>query len=379
MPPYHLGFIIEQALGHVTHGQNLQALVPQDPAVRAHWALPAFPVAGTAARIPLYKSNWTVRAGLRTRRLLRRMARQAPLDALFFHTQVTAVLNPDWLRRLPSVVSLDATPMQYDELGDVYSHETGPAWLEQAKWRLNHRCFHAARHVVAWTRWTHDSLVRDYGVPPEKISVIPPGVDTRAWQRPTPRTAHADPVKILFVGGDLARKGGLLLLDAFRGLRAQTAVELHLVTRTPVPAEPGLFVYHDMQPNSPRLRQLYHAADLFCLPTFGDCLPMVLSEAGAAGLPAISTRVAGIPEIVRDGETRLLVPPGDAAALTHALAALVHNPQRRLALGETAVAHTTAHFNAAANAARLLALLKHVADSASAYPLPSAAARENVY
>ncbi|MCA9935426.1 MAG: glycosyltransferase family 4 protein [Anaerolineales bacterium] len=362
MNKYQIAFIIEQALGHVTHGQNLRALVPQDTAVQAHWALPEFPVSGLAAKIPLYKSNWTVRAGLRSRRLLRQMARQTRLDALFWHTQVTAVLNPDWLRRIPSIISLDATPLQYDELGEFYAHEPGPAWLERQKWRLNRDAFRAARHIVGWTHWTKEGLVRDYEVPPHKISVIPPGVTVADWLRPTPRAAHTGPVKILFVGGDLARKGGLLLLDAFRTLRERHAVELHLVTRDKVAAEPGLFVYNNMQPNSAPLKQLYFGSDIFCLPTFGDCLPMVLSEAGAAGLTAVSTRVAGIPEIVQHGETGLLVPAGDTAALTQALEQLVLDGELRRRMGETAVARITAHFDADKNAARLLALLKQVAD-----------------
>ena len=73
-------------------------------------------------------------------------------------------------------------------------------------------------------------------------------------------------------------------------------------------------------PNSPELIELYHGADVFCLPTLGDCLPMVLSEAGAVGLPLVSTDVGAISEIVRDGETGLLVPVGDADALAAALA-----------------------------------------------------------
>lgn len=361
---YQFGFIIEQALGHVTHGQNLRALASQDPAVQTHWALPEFPVTGLAARIPLYKSNWTARAGLRSRRLLRQMAGQTRLDALFWHTQVTAVLNPDWLRHIPSVISLDATPLQYDELGEFYAHAAGPAWLERWKWRLNRNAFRAARHIVAWTDWTKEGLARDYEVPPDKISVIPPGVTVADWRRPVNRPAPpaAAPVKILFVGGDLARKGGLLLLEAFRALRQRHAVELHLVTRDAVPAAPGLFVYNNMQPNSAPLKQLYFDSDIFCLPTFGDCLPMVLSEAGAAGLTAVSTRVAGIPEIVADGETGLLIPTGDTAALTQALETLILDEALRRRMGATAVARITAQFDAAQNAARLLELLKQVAD-----------------
>ncbi|MCA9929482.1 MAG: glycosyltransferase family 4 protein, partial [Anaerolineales bacterium] len=250
--------------------------------------------------------------------------------------------------------------LQYDELGEFYSHAAGPPWLEQQKWRLNRDCFRAARHIVAWTRWTKDGLVRDYEVPPEKVTVIPPGVNTHEWLRPEPRRLHNGPVKILFVGGNLARKGGLLLLDAFRALRQKYAVELHLATRDPVVEEPGLFVYNDMQPNSDRLKQLYFDSDIFCLPTFGDCLPMVLSEAGAAGLPVVSTRVAGIPELVHEGETGLLVKAGDQAALTNALEILVKYPDQRLQQGEKAVQVITEGFDAALNAVCLLDLLKGV-------------------
>ena len=362
MTTYHFGFVIEQALGHVTHGQNLQRLVPQDAEVRPHWAFPTFPVTGWAAKIPLYKSNWTVRAGWRTRALLRQMARQTQLDALFFHTQVTAVLNRDWLNHYPSVVSLDATPLQYDQLGAFYSHETGPAWLERRKWLMNRDAFRAARHILAWTEWTKKGLVEGYEVRPDKVTVIPPGVDVAEWSRPQPRTLHDHPIKILFVGGNLERKGGLLLLEAFRALRPRYPIELHLVTKDSVAEEPGLFVYNNMQANSTPLKQLYFDSDIFCLPTYGDCLPMVLSEAGAAALPVISTRVAGIPEIVQEGETGFLVEAGDAAAITHTLETLITNPTLRLAMGDKANTLIATRFDAQQNATCLLTLLKQVAN-----------------
>ena len=83
--------------------------------------------------------------------------------------------------------------------------------------------------------WTKLGLVRDYEVPADKITVIPPGVNVQEWRRPTPRVPHTDPVKILFVGGDLERKGGLVLLEAFRALR-HLGLELHLVTKDRLPA-----------------------------------------------------------------------------------------------------------------------------------------------
>ena len=371
---YEFGFLLEQSLGHVTHAKNLLTNVALDPEVRAHWGLIDFEVTGVAGRIPLYRSNWTLRAGVCAYREVARMNRQARLDALFFHTQVPAILAQRWLRKIPGIVSLDATPLQYDELGMFYKHEQGPAWLEAWKWRLNRDCFKSARRLVAWSEWTKRGLVQGYGVPADKITVIPPGVNVHEWRRPTPRVPHAGPVKILFVGGDLERKGGLVLLEAFRALR-HLGLELHLVTKDRLPPEPGIFIYNNLEANSQPLKDLYHACDIFALPTLGDTFAMVLSEAGASGMAIISTNVAAIPEFVRNGETGLTVPAGDAASLTQALRDLATNPAFRILLGEHAMAHASRHYDAPTNANRLLGLLKAEASAARADRLAASTER----
>lgn len=356
---YNIGFIMEQALGHVTHTMNLQTNVPNDPEVRAYWGLIPFQTTGIVSHIPVYNSNWTVRAGLRARRAVAGIARQTRLEALFFHTQVPAILATSWLHKIPGILSLDCTPIQFDELGTYYQHEQGPKWMESLKWRLNRDCYRAARHIVAFCEWTKRGLIDDYEVPADKITVIPPGVNVLDWKRPAPRVRRDGPVKILFVGGEFKRKGGLDLLKAFRRLHAQgKSIELHLATRDQLAPEPGVFVYNNMQPNSALLKQLYFDSDIFCLPTYGDCLPMVLSEAGAAGLPSISTQVAGIPEIIANGDTGFIGPPGDVAALNQALVTLIDNPDLRLKMGESATKRVAAQFDAERNTFLLLALVK---------------------
>ena len=92
--------------------------------------------------------------------------------------------------------------------------------IEQLKWRANRACFARAAMIVTWAEWTKAGLVERYEVPADKVVVIPPGVDYERWaavgapQRR--RRARTAPVRILFVGGDLERKGGLVLLDAVR-------------------------------------------------------------------------------------------------------------------------------------------------------------------
>lgn len=360
---YELGFVVEQALGHVTHAKNLVYHVAEAPEVSAHWAMVPFDVDGPGARLPVYRSNWTVRAGVRARRAVREMRRSTRLDAIFFHTQVPAMLNIDTLRRIPSVVSLDATPLQYDLLGAFYEHRVQPGWAERLKVRWSQACFGAARHLVTWSEWARQGLIRDYAVLGEKITVIPPGVDVRAWARTEPRADVDGPIRLLFVGGDLRRKGGLDLVAAFERLD-DLDVELHLVTRDQLDPRPRVTVHNGMEPNSPALKALYHSCDVFVLPTYGDCLPMVLSEAGAAGLPSVSTRVAAIPEVVVDGDTGLVVPPGDVDALASAIRRLVEHPGERRRLGARAQEHVCRHYDAGANTRRLLAILEQVADGA---------------
>lgn len=370
---YRIGFILEQTLGHITHSQNLQTNVLNDFSVDAHWGLLAWETVSLARRVPIYNSNWTIRAGLKARKIIAALHRRVGLDALFFHTQVPAVLSTRWMQHIPSVVSLDATPLQYDRFGEFYAHAIAPAWLERWKWARHRACFCEAHHVVTWSEWAKQSLINEYEIPTKKITVIAPGVDTHQWTRHRRGQQHTQVIKILFVGADLERKGGLLLLKAFRRLRhrslcqpggAAIELQLHLVTRTKVPEEPGLFVYNDMQPNSTPLKRLYSDSDIFCLPTYGDCFPMVLSEAAAAGLPVVSTRLAAIPEIVEDGETGFLIPAGDAQALEAMLQGLIVDADLRAQMGARAAAVAGERFDAGCNTLRLLELLKCVVDEA---------------
>lgn len=361
-----VGFLLEQTLGHKSHAANLYRILPTietiDPVFRSvHYEL-----SDPFVHLPGY-SNWTVRAGVRTGRMLREMSQPRPVDALFFHTQVIATLAGRWMKRIPSVVSLDATPTQYDEMGLLYGHRVASPGVEAVKHVVNRRCFRLAATLVTWSDWCRDSLVEHYQVPSKKIIVIPPGVDLRQWARPAEHPRD-NVVRILFVGGDLRRKGGHLLIEAFRRIstlaRSSTdapTIELHLVTDADVPSEPGLHVHHKVSPNSPELIDLYHRASIFCLPTLGDCLPMVLSEAGAAGLPMVSTRIGAIGEIVEDEDNGLLVEPGDLDALVVALGRLVASPELRLRMGRRAERVVAQRFDADVNVARLVGVLGDLA------------------
>jgi len=99
--------------------------------------------------------------------------------------------------------------------------------------------------------------------------------------------------------------------------------------------------------------RLLAGSDLLVLPSLHDAFPTVLMEAMAAGLPVVASNVGGIPEIVTDGTTGLLVPPGHPPALADALTALVSSPQRREAMGAAGRARARSLFSMEAWLSRL--------------------------
>jgi glycosyltransferase involved in cell wall biosynthesis len=362
-------FVMEQTLGHVTHYQNLRLAAERQSAIVPTWLPVAFPVAGFERYVPAYRDNWSVRASVRARRMVSRELSQRHYDALFFHTQVTALFSPRLMRRIPTVVSLDATPLNYDTVGAAYGHRPASgSWLDRRKLAMNRDVFAAARALVTWSDWARASLIADYGVPRERISVIAPGA-ARAYfamgeERPF-ATAAARPVRLLFVGGDFVRKGGPLLLEAVREARTQRAFELHIVTQRPVQASPGVIVHNGIGPNSPELFRLFRDADAFVLPTMGECLAVVLMEATAAGLPVISTAVGALTEAAIHGRSAIVVPPGDGRALRAAIEAIVDDEGLRTRLGRAGHALARAKFDAERNGKALLALIDSVARPAS--------------
>ena len=90
---------------------------------------------------------------------------------------------------------------------------------------------------------------------------------------------------------------------------------------------------------------ILRASDVFVLSSRVEGNLMSVMEAMAAGLPVVSTAVGGVPELVREGVTGLLVPSEDAGALAQAMQALVDDPVRRQAMGAAARQHAVAHFD----------------------------------
>lgn len=347
--PYRIGFVLEQALGHVTYGRNIATAVSRRADVDPVWLEVPWEPPTRIARLPVIRNNWTLRASLEARRLWANAGAQ-DFDALFLHTQTVSLFAAGLMRRVPTVLSLDATPINFDAVGAAYGHSGGNAVIERVKLRAHRRVSAAATLFTTWSQWAKDSLVEDYGADPSRIRVLHPGADLTLFPfgKAPRQPAEGRPLRLLFVGGDFERKGGDLLLRLLDGPLAGRC-ELDVVSNASIPAMPGMRQHRNVGPNSPELIALYQQADVFVLPTRADCLAVVLGEAMAAGLPIITTRVGAHAEAVRDGETGYLIESEDIAALQDRIEGFIARPGSAPAMGQRSRAFGEERFDARKN------------------------------
>ena len=200
----------------------------------------------------------------------------------------------------------------------------------------------------------------------QRMHVVHCGVDPALYDAPQ-RPAGAAPV-LLFVGRLAAIKGLGLLLEAVAALRGHyPALRLVVVgdgtdrarleARASLPDLAGAVTFTGYRAQAEVARELA-ACDVFVLPSFAEGVPVVLMEAMASRRPVVATRVAGVAELVEDGVSGHLVAPGDPAALTKAIEALLADPVTRTRMGEAGRRRVEAEFDARREAAWLLAILR---------------------
>jgi glycosyltransferase involved in cell wall biosynthesis len=352
-------FVLEQSLGHVVHGENVEHAAEMMPNITARSIRIEYSEGGLTGRVPLL-GGWSVRASRAARDAVLNVLREQRIDALLVHTWSAALLLGDVMRRVPTVLSTDATPINFDAIGASYGHSVSSRRIEHTKQLILRRVLSHAAAVTTWSQWAANSVESDYGVPRRNIKVIRPGVRLERFH---PSSSHRDTstTRLLFVGGDFKRKGGEDLLAAMACLPVDA--ELDVVTsRRPEQVPPRVRVHVGLGHDSPELFDLYQRADIFVMPTHGDAYGLVFAEAMACGLPVVACDVGAVSELVVHGSTGLLVEPGARDQLAAALTHLIRRPEVRRFMGERALATAHQAHDAQRTCHELVTLVRDVAD-----------------
>ena len=318
----------------------------------------------------------TIRAALKTRGLARVLNRSGKFK--LFHANSAGAEEAPIAGRLAEISSV---------LGTFHTDPTYDLEGQRRDWwyrSLEHTSNHALTRAIAVSRSAAELWSRRTHLPMDRIEIIHNGIDPQRFQRSsdglTARRRLAipgdDPTSSLLVGtmGRLAReKGHDLLIQALaRLVRDPSMPELRLVIAGRGPLENELLRLAERLGVESRVTLLgFHAdvqpvldaLDLFVMPSRAETLGYALLEAMASELPAVGTRVGGIPEVVQHGRTGLLVAPEDPDALAQAIALLVHDPERRRRMGCEGRQRVVADFSEETMVSRTIDLYRRFASA----------------
>ncbi len=233
-----------------------------------------------------------------------------PFGALLINAWELAVAFPEQVRRLPTVMVADAIP---STINVAVNRRTGATLKRKLAQSLNQWAFGRVVRDIDYFLVKSTECARalqvDFGIPAERCLVTRAPVDIHEW-KPAPEKASAGPrTRLLFVGNDLARKGGDFLLNLFTKHLGDTCT-LTMISTDPklaqLPATEGIrFI-----PGMPReeLPEVFRNHDVFVFPTTQDFTPEVVAEALAVGLPCVMGEVDGAHDLVRHGENGYVLP-----------------------------------------------------------------------
>lgn len=190
-----------------------------------------------------------------------------------------------------------------------------------------------AKKLIVWSKFAkniHEKL----GCNPKKIVVIPPGIE----RLPAKKIKHKN-FNILFIGIWFERKGGPLLLEAYRALKNKyPKIRLTLIGQVPKEEKLSRDIYHrDYLPREKLIREIFPYTDVLVLvPPVAEGYGLVVLEAASLGIPSIISSVCALPEIVENKKTGFIITPGRAEELLKKLKTLIENPIIKERMGKAA-------------------------------------------
>ncbi len=239
-------------------------------------------------------------------------------------------------------------------------------WLNSRRRRTLMRLAMAPAHRVVAV-WTAGRLALAGALGEQRVSLIDNGVESGRFTDPEP--AHHPP-RVLYVGLLTPRKGVLDLLEASRILRdLGVEHELLLLGGTPDEGPAAAVPIHEAAAGAATLLgtrapedmpAAYAAADVFCLPSWWEAMPLSVLEAMAAGLPVVATDVGDVSRALGDDEAGFLVAPQSPEQLAKALERLLVDPDLRRQMGTAARSRVEGRFSSRVTAHAASALYAEI-------------------
>ena len=224
--------------------------------------------------------------------------------------------------------------------------------------------------LIPWSEYFKNEIIENYpDYPINNIRVIHPGIDLSKWKKKDIRKSITKK-NILFVGGDIRRKGGDTLIHAFQnGLYKD--YQLHIATqsgyldpelRKRINFDQNIHLYLDLASGSDELINLYHLCDVLIIPTRRDSNSWVALEAMASGIPVIINPMWGISDIIIDDVTGVSIPPNSPEAIISAVNKLFDNTDYLQNIVKNARMHVEKHFDVEKNTGILMSWIKELID-----------------
>lgn len=275
------------------------------------------------------------------------------------------VLKP-WARAAGSpkyVVNVDTTLRSWDEAYEI--RRTAP----KLDYATDDRVLRAADAVAFASRWAMNSAIDHSGIDASRAILHMPCVRANLG---TPRTTRAQgPLHIIFIGNDWVRKGGPRLLAWHQERWVDRAV-LHICSaHAPIDRAARNVQWLGKVDHATLVGTLLPTMDLCVIPTWEDTFLIAAQEAQAAGVPVITSKLAAIPEVVRDGVTGLLIPRRDDAGFVAAVERLIVGEPERLRMSAAAIQHVRENLNADLWHTHLLDQLVALADGRPVRTFPA--------
>lgn len=246
---------------------------------------------------------------------------------------------------LPSYCYLDATVRQVRDAREWEFQHFDEAFADSVQ-AYQQAVFDRCQCVFTFSQWAADSVMNDYGIDSGRVLAVGGGSNFS-----TPPLDHGpyDEQRVLFLGKDFQRKGGAMIVEAFRQVR-KTLPDATLVIAGCDPGirEAGIeivgFVGKGTANGEQQLLELYRDASLLCLMSSFEPFGLVIIEAGLSALPCVTPDRFAFPETVADGKTGRRLHTYDPGELAEVLLKLLQDPRKLESMGNAARAYMRGRF-----------------------------------